>query len=251
MDGVLTVSFEPIPGSVDALHRLRAMSVPFKIVTNWTGMSRAALGGTLRRAGFDVADDDLLTAPIATAAYLRREHPGAKCFLLGEEGDVMADLGGIDWVQDGPDILVVGGADRSFGFDTMNRALRMLVDGAALVSMHRNLSWMTAEGLALDSGAYLLGLEAATGAKAYVTGKPSPEFFRTGLDALELPTGRVAMVGDDVESDVLAAQALGMTGVLVRTGKVLPGTVERASGHPDLVVESFADVPDMLAAWRP
>lgn len=251
MDGVLTVSFEPIPGAVDALSRLRTMSVPFKILTNWTELSRAALGGTLRRAGFDVTDDDVLTAPIATAAYLRREHPGARCFLLGEEGDVMADLGGIEWVRDGAGVLVVGGADRSFGFDTMNRALRMLVDGAALVSMHRNLSWMTAQGLALDAGAYLLGLEAATGARAVVTGKPSPEFFRAGLEALGLPPERVAMVGDDVESDVLAAQALGMTGVLVRTGKVLSGTLERAAGRPDHVVESFADLPDMLAAWQP
>ena len=106
--------------------------------------------------------------------------------------------------------------------------------------MHRNLFWMTRRGEKLDAGAYLLGLEAATGLEAVVLGKPAASAFRAGLDALGLPAERVAMVGDDVENDVLAAQALGITGVLVRTGKFREDQLARASGTPDHVVGSIA-----------
>jgi ribonucleotide monophosphatase NagD (HAD superfamily) len=116
--------------------------------------------------------------------------------------------------------------------------------------MHRNLYWMEAEGMSLDAGAYLLGLEAATGTTAAIAGKPSPDFFQSGLELLDLPAGRVAMVGDDIESDVLAAQALGMFGVLVRTGKFRPEQLVSASGSPDLVVDSVVDVPALSSTER-
>jgi len=246
MDGVLTVSWEPIPGAVEVVQHLRARGTPFRIMTNTTSHTRAALSGELRAAGFDVEAAEVLTAPVATAEYLRTRHPGARVFLLGETG-VAGDLEDITLVEDEPaDVVVIGGADEAFTFDSMNRAFRMLIDGAAFVAMHRNLSWMTAEGLCLDAGAYVLGLETATGRTAAVTGKPSAEFFGAGLRALGLPPERVAMIGDDVETDVLAAQQLGMTGVLTRTGKFREEDLARASGAPDLVVDSVADAPAAL-----
>ncbi len=249
VDGVLVVSWEPIPGAVEALRWLREQGVPFRLVTNTTTVPRSRMAETLRAAGFDVAPEDLLTAPVATAAYLRANHPGARCFLLGIE-DIAEDLAGIDLVSDHADVVVVAGADEAFHFDNLNRAFRMLLDGAALVAMQRNLSWMEAAGPSLDAGAYLLGLEAAAGVAAVVAGKPSPDFFRSGLDLLGLPAQRVAMVGDDVEYDVLAAQAVGITGILVRTGKFRPEHLERASGSPDHVVDSLADLPDLIERTR-
>ena len=246
MDGVLNVSWKPLPGAIEAVADLRGRGIPFRVMTNTTSHSRATLAGELRSEGFEVADDDVLTAPIATARYLREHHPGARCFLLGLAGDVLDDMAGPEWVEEDADVVVVGGADEAFTFDAINRAFRMLASGASFVAMHRNLSWMTSEGISLDAGAYVLGLEAALGRTAVVTGKPSPEFFGTGLDSLGLSAERVAMVGDDVETDVLAAQALGMTGVLVRTGKVSGDTLGRASGTPDHVIESVAGLPSLL-----
>ena len=138
------------------------------------------------------------------------------------------------------------GADESFRFENFNTVLALLRGGAKLVAMHRNLFWVTRRGEKLDAGAYLLGLEAASGLEAVVLGKPAPGSFRAGLDALGLPAERVAMVGDDVENDVLAAQAVGVTGVLVRTGKFREDQLARASGTPDLVVDSVCDVPALL-----
>lgn len=246
IDGVLVVSWEPIPGAPDALERLRARGVPVALITNTTTLTRAGIADAMGRAGFDVEPSDILTAPLATASYIRRTHPGARCHLLGID-DITDDLEGIDLVDRDADVVIVGGADEAFTFDNINRAFRMVMNGAALVAMHRNLSWMEADGISLDAGAYLLGIEAASGVQATVAGKPSADFFRSGLELLGVPAERVAMVGDDIDNDVLAAQSLGMTGILVRTGKFRADAQVRTDGIPDRVVDSVADVPELIA----
>src|SRR6266540_4558823 len=218
-------------------------------MTNTTELSRAGVAGRLADAGFDVGPEDLITATAATASYLRDNHPGARCFLVAE-GSPAEDLEGVDLVEDRADVVLLGGAGPSFTWERVNQAFRMLMEGAALVAMHRNLSWTTADGLTLDSGAYLMGLEAATGVAAEVAGKPAPAFFRQARSLLGLPSEAVAMVGDDVETDVLAAQAVGMTGVLVRTAKFREDSLERASGRPDRMVDSVAGVPAMVEASK-
>ncbi len=248
IDGVLTVSWKPIPGAPEAMAALRESGLPFRLITNTTTTARAEIARHLRAAGIDVEGDEILTAPLATAAYIRRHHPGARCYLLGVDG-AATDMEGVEFVpQDArrADIVIVAGADEAFTFDNLNRALRMVLDGAALVAMQRNLTWLEADGMSLDAGAYLLGLEAASGVTAAVAGKPAPDFFRSGLDLLGLEAAEVAMVGDDVEYDVLAAQRLGMTGVLVRTGKFRPDHLANPAGEPDVVVGSIADVPGLV-----
>ena len=246
MDGVLGVSWRPLPGAAAAVARPREAGRPLRVITSTTAKSRGDIGSGLREHGFDFADRDLLTASVLAAAYLRARHPDARVFLLGDARP--ADLEGVRLVGlDGePQVVLVSGADESFAFDTLNRVYRALLGGAALVAMHRNLSWMTAEGENLDAGAYVAGLERAAGRAAIVTGKPAPECFVAGLEALGLPADRVAMVGDDLENDVLAAQAVGITGVLVRTGKFREAKLAGASGTPDHVIGSIVDLPALL-----
>ena len=246
MDGVLGVSWTPLPGAAEAVTRLHAAGMPMRVVTNTTAFPQEKFGVVLRENGFPFADGEILTASVLAATWLRAERPDARVFLLG---DAQAeDLAGIDLVGAGeaPDVVLVSGADESFRFETFNRVLALLRGGAELVAMHRNLFWMTRRGEKLDAGAYLLGLEAATGLEAVVLGKPAAGAFRAGLDALGLPPERVAMVGDDVENDVLAAQAVGIMGVLVRTGKFRDDQLARASGTPHVVVDSIVDVPALL-----
>ena len=112
--------------------------------------------------------------------------------------------------------------------------------------MHRGLYWRTSGGLQLDTGAFLAGLEQATGTEADVVGKPAAAFFATALAHLDADPPHTMMIGDDIETDVLAAQSHGLTGVLVRTGKYLPRTHHSASGGPHHVLDSFADLPALL-----
>ena len=247
MDGVLTVSWHPIPGAADAVSWLRTNEIPFRLITNTTMLSRTRLAAILREGGFDVDREEVLSAAAATGAHLRERHPGARCYVLGETDDILEDLQGVTIAQDGSaDVVVVAGADHRFTFANLNHALNLLVGGAALVAMQRNLTWLTDEGLKFDAGPYVDALERAAGVRAVVVGKPEPAFFRQGVEALGVPIERVAMVGDDLAYDVLAAQSLGMAGILVRSGKFRPGVDDREGGAPDHVIGSVAELPALL-----
>jgi HAD superfamily hydrolase (TIGR01458 family) len=246
MDGVLALSWRPLPGAVETLEWLRAHEVPFLVVSNTTTHTRRAFAETLSAAGLAIAPREVLTAVAGTASYLRRAHAGARVFVLSD-GDAREDLEGVRVVERGPaDVVVLGGACDAFGYQTLNAVFRMLMDGAELVAMHRNLYWRTDDGLQLDAGAFVQGLEAATGRPAVVCGKPSVEFFVEAVSALGTDAARTAMAGDDIVNDVLGAQAAGLVGVLVETGKFAPSDLERVEGVPDHRIGSIAGLPDLL-----
>lgn len=260
IDGVLTVSWQPLPGAVEAFREVRAAGLGVALVTNTTSRTRASIARTLADAGFPVSAADILTAPAVTAAYLAEHCPGARCALLNS-GDIAEDLGGVSVVgadegdadesdDSAPDVVVVGGAGPEFDYAALNRAFGHVQRGARLVAMHRNLYWRTEQGLQLDTGAFLVGLEKAARVEAEITGKPSAAFFEAALAHVGVGAGEAVMVGDDIESDVLAAQRAGVTGVLVKTGKYLPETHRGASGTPDHVIDSFAGLPALLAELR-
>ena len=248
IDGVLTESWQPLPGAVEALDRLRQAGLPLALVTNTTSRTRKSIAATLAGAGFGVSAGDILTAPVAAAAYLHEHCPGARCLLLNH-GDISEDLADVTLARPGVDpvdVVLAGGAGPEFSYQAMNRAFGCLQHGARLVAMHRGLYWRTDEGLRLDSGAFIAGLEQAAGVQAEVVGKPAAAFFAAALARLGAGADVALMVGDDIENDVLGAQRHGLTGVLVKTGKYLPRAEREASGTPDHVLDSFAGLPALL-----
>ena len=249
IDGVLTVSWRPLPGAVAALRWLRTAGLPLALVTNTTSRPRASIATALAEAGFPVSAADILTAPAIAAAYLKDHHPGARCLLLNS-GQITEDLAGITIARGDDlapvDVVLVGGAGPEFSYQALNRAFGHLQGGARLVAMHRGMYWRTSDGLQLDSGAFVAGLEQAASVDVEVVGKPAAAFFATALAHLGAAAADTLMVGDDIDSDVLAAQRHGLTGVLVKTGKYLPSVHRHASGTPDHVLESFADLPALL-----
>src|SRR5215469_6342681 len=248
IDGVLTVSWEPISGAVAAVEHLRAAGIPLALVTNTTSRSRASIAAALAAAGFPVAASDVLTAPAVAAAYLREHYPGARCLLLNS-GDIRTDLPGITLAGEGDpavDVVLIGGAGPEFSYEALNRAFGCLQAGARLVAMSRGMYWRTSNGLQLDSGAFVAGLEQAAGTAAEVVGKPAEAFFSAALAHLGVTAGDAMMIGDDIVNDVLAAQRCGLTGVLVKTGKYLARTHSSAPSAPDHVLDSVADLPWLL-----
>ncbi len=188
-----------------------------------------------------------MTAPVATANYIRQHYPDKRCWLL-TKGDTARDFAGINLVESHADIIVIGGAEELLTYENMNHAFRMLMDGAILLATHTNLYWRTSEGLQLDSGPFVHALELATGQRATVLGKPNLAFFEQALLTISVQPQEAIMVGDDIENDIGGAQRAGLLGALVCTGKHNAQSPLLARIHPDVILPSIADLPRWLNA---
>jgi HAD superfamily hydrolase (TIGR01458 family) len=249
IDGVLHVSGEAVPGGAEAVRELRDDGHRLRFVTNNTTRARKGLADELRGLGIDLEDDELATTPFAAAGLLAGQRVLA--LTMDAVRDDLAER--VELVDRDADVVLLGGADESdesgrvFAYENLNRAFAELEAGARLVCLHRNRWWQTTRGPMLDSGAFVAGLEYAAGVEAEVVGKPSRAYFEAALDALGARPEEAVMVGDDVETDVGGAKALGMRGVLVRTGKFEEKTLAVADPQPDAVIDSIADLPALLS----
>ena len=199
----------PLPGAIATIETLKAREVPFVIASNQTSVARDRLARQLAEVGFPLTSADVLTTASLTEEHLRRKHPGARIALYADrspfEGDDLDLRGG-----DEPDVVVLAGAGEWITHGSLSSILRQLRGGAVFVAMHGGHYWMDSDGLAFDTGALLPGLEAAASSRAQVIGKPSPSFFEHALASKAIAREGAVMVGDDIDSDVLAAQNLGL-----------------------------------------
>lgn len=232
---------------MEAVERLRADGHRLRFVTNNTTRSRTMLAEELRGYGIELEDEELQTTPRAAAQVLK-----GKRVLALTMSAIVEDLEGVEFVGEGADAVLLGGADeteetnRVFSYMNLARAFAELEAGAELYCLHKNRWWQTGRGPLLDAGAFVAGLEYAAEIDAYVLGKPSAAYFAAALAALDADVDRTWMVGDDLEADIGGAQRFGLKTVLVRTGKFRPDALERSSIVPDAVLNSIADLPGWL-----
>jgi HAD superfamily hydrolase (TIGR01450 family) len=260
IDGVLVTSWRPIPGAAKTLRTLADHQIARSYLTNTTTRTRAQIAELLTGAGMPVTADEVITAAALTAEYVREQYPGARCFLVNS-GRIAEDMPGLDLVYstdfDGPrapetpDVVLLGGAGPEFTHLTLSWVYDWMSQGVPVVAMHRSTAWTTTDGLRIDTGMYLIGMEEASGRKATAVGKPAPEGFLAAAHRLGVDPEEMYMIGDDLHNDVLAAQVVGMTGVLVRTGKFRQETLDRWAAdefamQPNHVIDSVADLPGLL-----
>ncbi|HZS75828.1 MAG TPA: TIGR01458 family HAD-type hydrolase [Ktedonobacteraceae bacterium] len=244
IDGVLHVSMQSIAGAIETLKWLEQQGYHTCFVTNTTTSSRSTLVQSLQEIGLPIPEDRVMTAPVATASYIRQHYPGKRVWLL-TKGNTAEDFAGINLVQDNADVVVIGGAEELLTYETMNHAFRMLMNGAELLGTHKNLYWKTREGLQLDSGAYIYALEKATGKQATILGKPNRAFFEQALLSIGVQSHEAIMVGDDIENDIGGAQQAGLRGILVCTGKHNEHSPQLERVHPDAILPSIRE----LVGW--
>jgi HAD superfamily hydrolase (TIGR01458 family) len=243
IDGTLLDAGAAIPGAPEAVAALRARSVPLLFATNTSRKSRAEIGASLRAAGFEAADEDVLSAAWAAAVHLRAE--GVRRVQLLLPAGAQADWSGFEITDESPEAVVVGDLGASFTFELLNGAFRNLHAGARLVAAQKNRFWKAPEGWSMDAGAYVAALEYSARTKALVVGKPAPGFFRMAAQVLGLPPESLVMVGDDAEIDVAGGSRAGLRTVLVRTGKFDADRLAALAPdeRPDRVIDSVADLP--------
>lgn len=248
LDGTVYEGRSLVPGAAEAVRRLRMDGFPLLFTTNTSRKSRADIIAVLEGLGLDVATDEVFSAPVAAAGWLADR--GVRRVQLLLPSSTHADFAAFEITDAQPEMVLVGDLGAGFTFERLNEAFRSLRGGAGLVAVHRNRFWLPEAGPTLDAGPFVAALEYAARVEATLVGKPSAAFFRTAAARTGVPLARLAVVGDDVESDVIGARAAGLVSIQVRTGKfdeslhadLLP------QERPHLVVDSLADLPALLDA---
>jgi HAD superfamily hydrolase (TIGR01450 family) len=257
-DGVLVLRGEPLPGAFEATARLTELGFPFRIVTNFSSAHRETLAA--RFGGGLVPPGSFITGASAAAGYTAERHAGRPLFVISApdacrefDGQTLLDAEAVDALGPGElGAVVIGDGGDALSYRNLDVAFRAVRGGAELVAMHRNPWWLTPRGETIDAGAWVAGLEFATGRQAVLCGKPSPVVFRQAVAALALDVGGsslrrrdVAMVGDDPVADIAGAKRVGLRAVLLLTGKVDAAAAAVArrgpkGTRPDVVAPSLA-----------
>jgi HAD superfamily hydrolase (TIGR01458 family) len=244
IDGVLKYQGRVYPGAVELVATLRERGLALRFLTNSTLNSRESCAQGLRRYGFRVELDEVITASYATAVYLRGLNPHSIWLLVDREGqDEFKDFT-LD--EHNPEYVVIGDARSRFDFDHLNHALRLLANGAELIGMQAEILDHSMGELELNVGAWVGMLEQASGTRAVYIGKPNPFAFELALGSMDLSRREVLVVGDRVSTDILGASQAGLQSALVRTGEFDPRHLD-GSPQPDYTLDSISD---LVALWQ-
>ncbi|MEV0947963.1 HAD-IIA family hydrolase [Rhodococcus sp. NPDC049939] len=245
IDGVLVTSWHPIDGAAAAVREVHERGLACAYLTNTTSRTCDAIADSLRAAGIEAESGEIVTAARLTAEYVSATYPGQRAWLLNS-GDVAADLSGIELDEDDPQVVILGGAGPEFTHRALSRVVELMLDGVPVVAMHRGTTWATRDGLLIDVGTYLPGMEEVAGTNVVSVGKPSLAAFLTATELMGTEPDLTMMVGDDLTGDVLAAQRVGLIGALVRTGKFRQSILDLSQQRPDHVIDSIAQLPELL-----
>lgn len=250
LDGTLYVSDAAVPGAPETVAALRRAGIPFRFVTNTTSRPRAGLVERLQGYGFTAAPEEVLT-PVTAAARIARAR-GCTVVAPFLPAPALADLSDLALVggtsrlpaDRTPQAVLVGDLGEQWTYALMQEAFTYVLDGALLIALSRDRYWRRGGVLALDAGPFVAGLEYATSRAAILAGKPSPEFFRAAVASLPAGSAEagLAMIGDDLWSDVRGAQEAGYRGWLVRTGKFREDALQESGIVPDRILESITDL---------
>jgi len=237
LDGVLYIGSSPVEGAVEYMNTIVNRGIPFRYITNTTRMSRQSLIDNLRSLSFPVDPDWIFSAPMAAKRYVMKKKYGSVFLISG--GDVREDFQDLQLSDSMVEVVVMGDPGNEVDYTTLNRGFQHLMNGADFVAMQRNRYWRTEEGLVMDAGAFVAALEFAAGKPAVVVGKPSIDFFDLAVESLGVAKESVAMIGDDIETDIKGAKNAGISSILVKTGKYREKEVNLSQVKPDVVIDCF------------
>ncbi|GAA1593639.1 HAD-IIA family hydrolase [Leucobacter chromiireducens subsp. chromiireducens] len=242
MDGVLVHENRAIPGAAELLEHWREEEMPYLVLTNNSIFTARDLSARLASSGIDVPEERIWTSALATAAFLKQQKPGGSAFVIGEAGILTAlhDAGYVMTESD-PDFVVVG-ETRNYSFEAITKAIRLISRGARFISTNPDATGPSPEGPLPATGAINALITKATGMEPYVVGKPNPMMFRSALNKIGAHSHNTGMIGDRMDTDVVAGMEAGLHTVLVMTGISDRAEIERFPFRPDEVLGSVAEL---------
>jgi NagD protein len=250
MDGVLVHEEEPIPGAADFIARLTATGRPFLLLTNNSIYTPRDLKARLHRSGIDVPEDAIWTSALATAQFLDNQRPGGSAYVIGEAGltTAMHEIGYVLSERD-PEYVVLG-ETRTYSFEAITTAIRLIEKGARFIATNPDVSGPSVNGPIPATGSVAALITKATGVAPYFVGKPNPLMMRSALNRIDAHSETTVMVGDRMDTDVVAGLEAGLRTILVLTGSTRPEQVERFPYRPTQIVDSVADIVDLVDTWN-
>ena len=246
MDGVLVREEQPIPGAAEFLARLGELGTPFLVLTNNSIYTPRDLSARLRTSGLDVPEESIWTSALATARFLDSQRPGGSAYVIGEAGLTTALHGiGYTLTERDPDYVVLG-ETRTYSFERITRAIRLVEDGARFIATNPDATGPTPDGPLPATGSVAALISKATGVEPYFVGKPNPLMMRSALNAIDAHSETTAMIGDRMDTDIVSGLEAGLETILVLTGLTSRHDAERHPYRASRIVDSVADLLDGL-----
>jgi len=246
MDGVLVREEAPIPGAAEFLARLTALERPFLVLTNNSIYARRDLAARLRLSGLDVPEESIWTSALATADFLDQQRPGGSAYVIGESGVTTAlHEVGYTLTERAPDYVVLG-ETRTYSFERVTTAIRLIAGGARFIATNPDPTGPSPDGPLPATGSVAALISRATGVAPYFVGKPNPLMMRSALNALDAHSESTAMIGDRMDTDIVAGIEAGLETILVLTGVTARAETERFPYRASRIVDSVADLLDGL-----
>jgi NagD protein len=246
MDGVLVHEGEPVPGAPEFVNRMKASGKPFLILTNNSIYTPRDLQARLNRMGFDVPEQSIWTAALATAQFLADQRPGGTAYVIGEAGLTTAmHAAGYVLTEFDPDYVVLG-ETRTYSFEAITKAIRLIDGGARFICTNPDATGPSNEGALPAAGSVAAMISKATGVDPYFVGKPNPMMMRSALNTIEAHSESTAMIGDRMDTDVLCGLEAGLETILVLTGISTREEAERYPFRPSRIINSVADLIDEI-----
>jgi NagD protein len=244
MDGVLVHEEQAIPGAGDFLALLRERDAPFLVLTNNSIYTPRDLAARLRASGLDVPEESIWTSALATARFLEDQRPGGSAYVVGEVGLTTAlHTGGYTLTDRDPDYVVLG-ETRTYSFERITRAIRLIADGARFIATNPDATGPSPDGPLPATGSVAALISRATGVAPYFVGKPNPLMMRSALNAIDAHSETTAMIGDRMDTDVVAGLEAGLETILVLTGVTTRADAERHPFRASRVLDSIAELVD-------
>jgi NagD protein len=244
MDGVLVHEERAIPGADRFIAALTAAGRPFLVLTNNSIYTRRDLAARLRASGLNVPEESIWTSALATARFLEDQRPGGSAFVIGEAGLTTAlHEAGYTLTERAPDYVVLG-ETRTYSFERITRAIRLIAEGARFIATNPDPTGATPDGPLPATGSVAALVSRATGVDPYYVGKPNPLMMRSALNAIEAHSETTAMIGDRMDTDVVSGLEAGLHTVLVLSGVATRQEAERFPYRPSQIVDSVADLVD-------
>ncbi len=251
MDGVLVHEEDVIPGAPEFIEALKASGKRFLVLTNNSIFTPRDLAARLRGSGIDVPEQAIWTSALATAQFLAEQRPGGSAYVVGEAGLVTAmhDVGYVMTDRD-PDYVVLG-ETRTYSFEAITRAIRLIEKGARFIATNPDPSGPSPAGTLPATGSVAALISTATGRQPYYIGKPNPLMMRSALNRLDAHSETTLMVGDRMDTDIISGLEAGLRTVLVLTGSTSRQQIEHFPYRPTRVVDSVADLVALVAEPAP